>query len=211
MIKKLCIVGFGLWVLFVCIAAQRTRESESRPPQWILHFDELLELPQVRAFLDVIAYAEGTCAFSAQQLEQECGYKMLYGGGSFSSFHDHPRKNLGYLSNKRLLKSTAAGRYQILARTWDTWAPVLQLRTFSPKNQDKLALALIRQCGALQDVIYGRYQKAFKKVCSIWASLPGAPYGQRVLSHAKLIRLYNERLMFYYTLHQKSIAVSKLY
>lgn len=208
MIKKLCIAGFGLWILFVFLSAHRSSQGDSRQPQWIVQLDEILELPQVRAFLDVIAYAEGTCIFSSQKQESqkqeyECGYTVLYGGGNFYSYHDHPRKNLCYLSNKRLLKSTAAGRYQILARTWDNWAPILQLRTFSPQSQDKLALALIRECGALQDVIQGRYHKALKKVCSIWASLPGASYGQRVLNQTTLTRVYNERLMLHYMWHQK--------
>ena len=200
MIKKLCRAYICFCSLLFLIAGAPCVSDKQK--NWIAQLDGVLELPQVRAFLDVIAYAEGTFMpfrLQGKSIDNRAGYTMLYGGGTFSSYHDHPRKILAYRSNNRLLKSTAAGRYQILARTWDAWAPVLQLRTFHPRNQDRLALALIRESGALYDVIEGRYQKAFKKVAPIWASLPGASYGQRVLDPAVLTRFYKQRLAW----HQK--------
>lgn len=124
-----------------------------------------------KAFLDMIAYAEGTIG--------ENGYRTLFGGGLFDSFADHPRKMFSF-TNKRgeQLKTSAAGRYQFLARTWDELARRLSLSDFSPENQDKAALELVRERGALADVQAGRVTVAIAKCAKIWASLPGAGYAQ---------------------------------
>ncbi|MBA3953694.1 glycoside hydrolase family 104 protein [Candidatus Dependentiae bacterium] len=158
-------------------------------PKWVLNLETLLKESRVKAFLDVIAYAEGTLHIN--------GYNTLYGGQVFYGYSDHPRKVLTYMSRRQLLKSSAAGRYQILQRTWDMWAPKLCLKNFGPESQDKLALALIRQMGALYDVVEGRFELAIKKVSPIWASLPGASYNQPMLSLKDLKYLYHKRLQAY--------------
>lgn len=120
----------------------------------------------VRAFLDMIAYAEGTSGSN--------GYRMLFGGRLFDSYADHPRVYVPF----RNTTSSAAGRYQMLARTWDTLAARLGLLDFSPESQDAAAIELIRERGALNDVRAGRVDAAVFKVRKIWASLPGAGYNQ---------------------------------
>lgn len=119
-----------------------------------------------RAFLDMIAWAEGTSGSN--------GYRMLFGGGLFDSFADHPRIYVPF----RNTSSSAAGRYQILARTWDGLQGKLGLPDFSPDSQDAAALELIRERGALNDVRAGRVTQAIAKVSKVWASLPGAGYDQ---------------------------------
>lgn len=123
------------------------------------------------AFLDMIAYAEGTNGPN--------GYKTLFGGGLFASFSDHPRIYKSFTNgNGQTLRTSAAGRYQFLARTWDALAAGLGLADFSPASQDAGALELIRQRGALNDVRAGRTAQAIAKCAPIWASLPGAGYAQ---------------------------------
>jgi muramidase (phage lysozyme) len=122
--------------------------------------------PNTRAFLDMIAFAEGT--------DGPDGYRMLFGGGLFDSFADHPRlvvRRSGYASS-------AAGRYQILRRTWDDVQRVLKLPDFSPGSQDVAAVFLLRRRGALSHVLAGRFDRAVDASRKEWASLPGAGYGQ---------------------------------
>lgn len=124
-----------------------------------------------KAFLDMLAYAEGTAGPD--------GYRTLFGGGLFDSFADHPRQIFSF-TNKRgeALKTSAAGRYQFLARTWDDLARRLSLPDFGPESQDAGALELVRQRGALADVQAGRINQAIAKCSKVWASLPGAGYAQ---------------------------------
>ena len=57
----------------------------------------------------------------------------------FTDYSDHPRK-LVTLNPK--LKSTGAGRYQLLSRWWDAYHK--QRKDFSPKSQDAVALQQIK-------------------------------------------------------------------
>jgi muramidase (phage lysozyme) len=80
------------------------------------------------------------------------------------------------------IKSTAAGRYQLLARYFDAYKKQLGLKDFSPASQDAIALQQIRECKALADVDTGNFAAAVAKCRRIWASLPGSPYGQHTNS-----------------------------
>lgn len=128
------------------------------------------EQQNVQAFLHTIRVAEGTAGGN--------GYSMLFGGGTFSGFADHPRVLVTRTSNGRPITSSAAGAYQILRRTWDGVRAKLGLVDFSPASQDRAAVELIRQRGALADVRAGRFADAVEKCKKEWASLPGAGYGQ---------------------------------
>jgi muramidase (phage lysozyme) len=158
-------------------------------PRWASALGMYLEEPRMKAFLDVIAYAEGT--------SHAKGYSALYGGELFNDFSCHPRRIIIKKSCNRLLGSTAAGRYQILARSWDHYASVLHIKDFSPQNQDKIAVALIRQRGALNNVLAGEFEIAIEKVSQLWASLPGAPYKQRIVHMQQLKKIYLRQLDHY--------------
>jgi lysozyme len=132
----------------------------------------------VRAFLDVIAWAEGA------------DYNTLFGGGTFASYADHPRQYVSAWLGGREITSSAAGRYQFLARTWDTLKARLGLVDFSPASQDAAAVELIREKGALRDVQAGRFDLAVSKVRAVWASLPGAGYSQPEKSLTSLQAVY---------------------
>lgn len=137
------------------------------------------------AFLDMIAFSEGT----ARIPNSDDGYRVIVGGGTFGSYADHPRV---LVEVRPGLKSTAAGRYQLLSRYWDAYRRQLKLTDFSPESQDAVALQQIRERGALDDIDAGRVSEAIAKVKNIWASLPGAGYGQREESYDALVVAYRQ-------------------
>lgn len=140
----------------------------------------------VLAFLDMIAWSEGTD--HPRQPSADDGYDVVVGGGLFRGYNDHPRR---LVSLPRLgIKSTAAGRYQLLARYWDAYRKQLALDDFSPINQDRIALQQIRERRALADIQAGRIDVAISKCRNIWASLPGAGYGQHEHGADALVARY---------------------
>ncbi|MCD9457358.1 glycoside hydrolase family 104 protein, partial [Klebsiella pneumoniae] len=94
--------------------------------------------------------------------------------------------------NRRGEKSTASGRYQQLYLFWPHYKKPLALPDFSPVSQDRLAIQLIRERGALEDLQQGRIERAISRCRNIWASLPGAGYGQREHSLDKLVAVWRK-------------------
>lgn len=145
-----------------------------------------MNLQNRQAFLDTIAASELGADLLAKS---DNGYNVIVGSTPkhpvlFHSYADHPRvlvkiANLG-------LKSTAAGRYQILARYFDIYKKQLGLPDFSPASQDKIALQLIKECHALEDIDAGHIEHALMLCASRWASLPSSGYGQRENTSADL-------------------------
>ncbi|HQT82287.1 MAG TPA: glycoside hydrolase family 104 protein [Ferrovaceae bacterium] len=135
-----------------------------------------------KAFLNMIAISEGTYG------KGDDGYNVLVGGKLFDGYSEHPNilVDLGHG-----LKSTAAGRYQLLYRYWVAYKQLLNLPDFSPESQDKIALQQIKERGALQDVNDGNIESAIHKCANIWASLPGNDYGQHQNSLTALVEAYN--------------------
>ena len=134
----------------------------------------------VRKFLDLISYTEGT---------QGNGYRTAFGGGRLSSLNDHPRYSKSFKQlNGKTNTTSAAGRYQFLKSTWDGVARQYGLRDFSPHSQDLGAIALLIGRGALAPLLKGDWQTAVRKSGKEWASLPTAPasYSQPTKSWAKV-------------------------
>lgn len=134
--------------------------------------------PNVQAILRVIRTGEGTTGPN--------GYRTLFGGGLFDGYDDHPRITV----QKSGYTSTAAGAYQFIASTWDETKRVMGLRDFSPNSQDMGALGRIAARGALEDVKAGRFETAIRKIAKEWASMPGSPYGQPVITWDKARAIY---------------------
>src|SRR4051812_12774190 len=101
-----------------------------------------VQLPQVKAALDTIAWAEGGRS-----------YNTLFGGGVFSG-NQHP--NIAITANG--YTSTAAGRYQFLSSTWAGVKNALGLPDFGPASQDIGAVYLIWQRGQLSKLLAGDFQ-----------------------------------------------------
>lgn len=130
-----------------------------------------------KAFLDTIAISEIGPALLAKS---DNGYNVVVGSTPskpilFQNYSDHPRRviNLG-----NGLYSSAAGRYQLLARYFEPYKRLLNLPDFSPASQDAIALQQIKERGAIEDIHAGRFELAIGKCKNIWASLPGAGYSQ---------------------------------
>ena len=137
------------------------------------------------AFLSMIRKAEGTAGPN--------GYRMIFGGQLFSGFADHPRVRVPFTqTDGKPNVSTAAGAYQFVVRTWDDLAEKLSLPDFSPASQDRGAVELIRERGALDDVREGRFETALSRVATVWASLPGSPYPQPSRSLDFVISAYEQ-------------------
>lgn len=142
--------------------------------------------PNLNAFLDMLAWSEGTD--NGRQATKDRGYDVMVGGGNFAGYSDHPRK---LVDLPRLgIKSTAAGRYQLLSRYFDAYKKQLKLPDFSPSSQDKIAIQQIKERKAMQDIEAGNVTSAIKKCSNIWASLPGAGYGQHEHKMANLVAAY---------------------
>ncbi|MDQ1292051.1 MAG: hypothetical protein QG615_1861 [Nitrospirota bacterium] len=136
----------------------------------------------VQAFLRMTRFCEGTA--------DDDGYRRLVGGGEFESFADHPRKLIPIA--RYGIKSSAAGAFQFLEKTWDEMAALYKLPDFSPESQDLAAIGLIHRRGALEDVLAGRIESAIKKCNKEWASFHGSPYGQRTVALSRMLQEYRK-------------------
>ena len=144
-----------------------------------------------KAFLDMIAFSEIGAALLAVS---DNGYNVIVGSTAenpdlMPDYNDHPRK-LVTLQNG--IKSTAAGRYQLLEHWFDAYKKLLNLPDFSPDSQDAIALQQIKECRAIPDIDAGNIYHAIAKCAHIWASLPGANYGQHENKLAALISAYTD-------------------
>lgn len=128
------------------------------------------------AFMRAIRVGEGTLGPD--------GYRTIVGGSLFDDFSDHPRVKVWIPRISDY--SSAAGAYQMIRRTWDGVQAKLGLPDFSPASQDLACIELIRQRGGLRLAMNGQFAAAVEKCKKEWASLPGAGYGQREESLAKL-------------------------
>lgn len=146
----------------------------------------------VVAFLDMIAYSELKPGLMTPTTDD--GYRVIVG-----STPKKPRLTASYASHPAILvtlsptlKSTAAGRYQFLRRTWTNLQQQLGLPDFSPLSQDRGCIELIRGRGALDEVQAGRFDEAVALCSKEWASLPGAGYGQHENKHHELLAAYQK-------------------
>ncbi|AQT49625.1 glycoside hydrolase family 24 protein [Burkholderia cenocepacia] len=140
------------------------------------------------AFLDTVAVSEIGAALLAKS---DDGYNVLVGSTAsrpllFSSYVSHPN----VLNRQIRVPSTAAGRYQILTRWWRIYQVQMRLPDFGPVSQDRYALQQLREHGALPLIDAGRFREAIAKVSNVWASLPGAGYGQHENDIEHLLAAY---------------------
>lgn len=140
----------------------------------------------ITAFLDMIAWAEIGPAMLAKS---DDGYDVLVGSlpHRMARFNDYSKHPNVYVAK---VKSTAAGRYQILHRYWTHYQKLLDLPDFSPISQDRYAIQQLREQGAYDLILTGKIPQAIEAVRNIWASLPGAGYGQREHHVSDLMDVY---------------------
>ena len=139
---------------------------------------------QRKAFLDMLAWSEGT---DNGRQKTNHGYDVIVGGELFTDYSD-PLK-LVTLNPK--LKSAGAGRYQLLSvGGMPHYRKQLGLKDFSPKSQDAVVQQVGR--GALPCIDRGDIRQAIDRCSNIWASLPGAGYGQFEHKADSLIAKFKE-------------------
>jgi len=144
----------------------------------------------VKAFLEMIRHSEGTAVPE--------GYRMMFGGKLFSvpdnnNWPDHPHIFFSYKNKAgQVIKTSAAGAYQI---TWTTWIALkvkLGLKDFSPRSQDLAACDLLTEAGAMSLIICGNFVQAIDKVRKTWASLPGSGCHQPEHKLAEVEKWYED-------------------
>ena len=121
--------------------------------------------PYVRAFAWAIMEAEGTTTH---------GYYTYYGGSRLASLAWHPSKAIkvgGWTSS-------ASGAFQFLTDTWNGLAYKLGLTDFGVDSQNAAFVELLREKNALTSIMQGDIDTTVYRVRKVWASLPGAGYGQ---------------------------------
>ena len=128
---------------------------------------------QRKAFLDMLAWSEGTD--NGRQKTRNHGYDVIVGGELFTDYSDHSRK-LVTLKPKTLNQQApdATSFFPLV----DAYRKQLGLKDFSPKSQDAVALQQIKERVALTAIDRGDIRQAIDRCSNIWASLPGAGYGQ---------------------------------
>ncbi|PVX80036.1 glycoside hydrolase family 24 protein [Paraburkholderia unamae] len=154
--------------------------------------------PNIVAFLDMIAASEIDAYTLAHS---DDGYNVLVGSHGpmiregksiapdvrlFGNYVAHPN-----ILNREL-NSTAAGRYQLLARYFQPYATQLHLPDFSPVSQDLIAIQQIRERKAIPLILDGQITLAIYACSPIWASLPGNSYGQHQNAISMLVAAYRE-------------------
>lgn len=143
--------------------------------------------PNVLAFQDMLAWSEGTSTIPGS----DDGYNVIVGGGLFTDYSRHPNQLVRL--PRYGISSTAAGRYQFLNRTWLAIVRNYGFKgRFTPEAQDLACIKLLKECGALPHIVAGRIPEAIAAAAPIWASLPGAGYGQREHRLAALLEIYAE-------------------
>ena len=153
---------------------------------------------KIKAFLDLVAFSEGT---STHLLTKNDGYDVnvtgIHGPSVFDGFAKHPFEDGGEVivrTGPPVLASTAAGRYQLLARYWKAYKAQLHLADYSPASQDAVAIQQIRERRGLDMIEAGDIAVAIAACSNIWASFPGNDYGQCGKSLATLVAKYQELL-----------------
>ncbi|MGF7493579.1 glycoside hydrolase family 24 protein [Campylobacter concisus] len=157
-----------------------------------------IRILRIRAFMCAIKYGEGTSGNN--------GYEINVGGKLFTKdygkdFSDHPRYYV------KSLDSSAAGAYQIKSSTWDMilkkYKKTYDITDFSPANQDKACLVLIKHIRNALDLIVdekideavrSRTDNDKKRLHYEWASMPDSPYGQRTITMEKFMEYYMHHL-----------------
>lgn len=149
-------------------------------------------MPSVRIMLDTISRTEGTYGGKNSY--------AVYGGkvtNQLPNLAAHPGSSGAWnfrWNDGRVDKSTAAGRYQMIAPTWERLAKQYGFTDFSERNQDLAAIALMAERGALKDIVNQDYQAAMQKLGRTWASLPSSKAAQAKRSQDEFNRFLTESM-----------------
>ena len=143
---------------------------------------------QRKAFLDMLAWSEGTDNGTSENqkswLWRHCRRRAIYWLPGSPSQTCHA-KTKTQINRRRTLPAS----FPLLV---DAYRKQLGLKDFSPKSQDAVALQQIKERGALPMIDRGDIRQAIDRCSNIWASLPGAGYGQFEHKADSLIAKFKE-------------------
>lgn len=150
---------------------------------------------RVSAFLDMIAWSEGTRS-DVHALTKMDGYDVIVTGSDgkeiFDDLREHPfsqGRPPKHVTGS--LYSSASGRYQFLRTHWLHYKNILDLPNFGPLSQDLWAIQLIRERNAIHLILRNKITEAIAQCANIWASFPGAGYGQPEHKLNDLLEIYD--------------------
>ena len=135
----------------------------------------------------MLAWSEGTD--NGRQKTRNHGYDVIVGGELFTDYSDHPRKlvTLNPNSNQQAPDATSFFPVGVMPTARSHFGDFLL------KSQDAVALQQIKERGALPMIDRGDIRRGAIDRCSnIWASLPGAGYGQFEHKADSLIAKFKE-------------------
>lgn len=166
--------------------------------------EELVDMPEIKAMLDLITYAEGTGAgygtIVKGKVEQAKYFPELIGKTdvSINDFSKFPEIYVRWSPNRPL--SSAAGRYQINSDTWIDFGR----GDFSPRSQDMAAVRIMMRENMVVPLLNGDIRQAiFNGGTRRWMSFPfnetgkSAASGQPAKPIGELLGKYNEFLTTY--------------
>ena len=101
---------------------------------------------------------------------------QMFGYREFNDLSKHPNIKIPFTDKGDT--TTAAGTYQITAPTWEEQAKKQGLKDFSPENQDRAAVGIMRDIGALDAFKEENFDKAKQLLGTKWAGIPGSTIGK---------------------------------
>jgi muramidase (phage lysozyme) len=132
---------------------------------------EMLKLARMRAMLRLIRWDDNKGA------SDEKAYHARFGN------HDSMTDNemINYIPKPEYFKDrdgtpvpyTAAGAYQIIGTTWNRVSQILDIKNFTPADQDRIASFLIGEASATADIEAGNLTKAIRELNGTWRALAG--------------------------------------
>jgi muramidase (phage lysozyme) len=154
-----------------------------------------LSNPNVTAFLDAIANAEGL------EGRPNGGYDLGFGYRKIASLAEHPYVGRELTPNG---VSSASGRFQFMGHTWGDMKRALGLQDFSPISQQVAALKQLEQLGVLESVARGTVgSRELSRVAQVWASVEsaagsgGSAHANNEVthggSHSAFLNFFNQR------------------
>ena len=176
----------GLYATFVARAQHYSGKRYVGPRDILSYY---LKKPKVRAFLDMIAYAEGT--------DHKNGYRVCFTGKNCSSLYKHPATVVCASSRGKQLCSSAAGRYQLLRDSWRIMAWRIAAPDFSEQQQDRATVQILLDMKVIDPLLYDDFETAVERANGKWASLPGGPHKQPMCSLSSLQAVYERKLAYY--------------
>ena len=145
---------------------------------------------QRKAFLDMLAWSEGTD--NGRQKTRNHGYDVIVGGELFTDYSDHPRKLVTLNPNSNQQAPDAATSFPLVGclpqAAWPERLLSRKVRTLWHCNRLRSGwrfLPLVANRGIC-------HRQAIDRCSNIWASLPGAGYGQFEHKADSLIAKFKE-------------------